>query len=257
MSRGPGHVERAVEAALHDADRSFTVEELAQFAYGIVAVEKKHRVAVLRTLGKVEKRLPLWFWWTHLPPWRRIVSNRHSVRSYAHGLLRVGSFSGEHTLDRIETILADPDIQAAIAPGGLWWTEVELNKFDVECGVRWKAAEAAGLMLPRGGLPLDRMSPEHRELSDQRDDLTNYYRTINGGKLWRQGGWNHALLGKFEPPGSPVFEYAMQLRDAPPPPPARIDIPPTAGMGHAALIAALAGLKTAADAPVEDWIKSG
>jgi hypothetical protein len=50
MSKGPGRVSRAIEAALEaEPDNAFTVEDLCDRVYrGINRVEKKHRVAVLR-----------------------------------------------------------------------------------------------------------------------------------------------------------------------------------------------------------------
>ena len=64
MTRGPGRIERAIEAVLRDADRSYSIDELAQIAYGTAEVEKKHRVAVLRALRGVGRRVPLWHWIT-------------------------------------------------------------------------------------------------------------------------------------------------------------------------------------------------
>ena len=58
MSRGPGRIERPVEAAFTTGpSRAFTVEDLVRIAYGGVnRVEKKHRVATLRAAHNVAKR---------------------------------------------------------------------------------------------------------------------------------------------------------------------------------------------------------
>jgi hypothetical protein len=62
MSRGPGRIERAIEAAFgKQPKRSFTTDELCTLAYGIrpAQIAKKHRVAVLRACRNVCPRL----WW--------------------------------------------------------------------------------------------------------------------------------------------------------------------------------------------------
>lgn len=58
MGKGPGRIELAIEAAFDAApDDAFTTSELCQLAYpGINAVEKKHRVAVLRAVYAVMER---------------------------------------------------------------------------------------------------------------------------------------------------------------------------------------------------------
>lgn len=59
MSRGPGKIERAVEALfLENPRRSFTGEEVALACYqGINRPEKKHRVSTLRAVKKVAPKL--------------------------------------------------------------------------------------------------------------------------------------------------------------------------------------------------------
>jgi hypothetical protein len=63
MSRGPGRIERAVEAILiAEPDNAFTVEELCRRIYPPVGdakrlrLAKKHRVAVLRAARHLAKR---------------------------------------------------------------------------------------------------------------------------------------------------------------------------------------------------------
>jgi hypothetical protein len=49
-------------------------------------------------------------------------------------------------------------------PGGLWWTDVEINKAERENDNLWEAAKAAGLADCEGGTPSmnpDDMSEEH------------------------------------------------------------------------------------------------
>ena len=59
MSRGPGRIERAIEAAFTaEPSRAFPVETLALVAFpGVNRLEKKHRIAVLRAAHKVAERL--------------------------------------------------------------------------------------------------------------------------------------------------------------------------------------------------------
>lgn len=59
MSRGPGRIERAVGAAFEaNPSRTFTVAELAAVAYpDAPAIEKRHRVAVIRAADRVSWRL--------------------------------------------------------------------------------------------------------------------------------------------------------------------------------------------------------
>jgi hypothetical protein len=214
MSRGPGRIERAVELALRDADRSYTVEELAQLAYpGIAEVEKKHRVVVLRALNNVANKAPLWFFDSHEPPWRLIVMNRNSVRSYAHGLLRAYWYITERSLEQVEMILSDPEVQAELLePGCAWWTEVEIHKAEVEDRALRDVAEAAGLVERDGGctsMKITDMSPEMLACGDHLTALRTYRYFLNE----RSNFHPMSVLGKFEPPGSRQFEYAMSFRE--------------------------------------------
>ena len=58
MSRGPGKVQRAIEAAFAATpDAIFVVEELVAVAYpGIDQIERKHRSAVVRAVKCMETR---------------------------------------------------------------------------------------------------------------------------------------------------------------------------------------------------------
>src|SRR5215469_10407302 len=63
MSKGPGRVERAI-SALFDAepDSAFTTEELCERIYPGAAIEKKHRVAVIRAAKNLMVRRPEVIW---------------------------------------------------------------------------------------------------------------------------------------------------------------------------------------------------
>lgn len=211
MSRGAGRIERSIEQILRNADRSFTVEELARLIYpNITGVSKAHRVSILRAINNVAKRMPLGSFRTHAPPWRLIVTNGANVRSYAHGLLRYSWWNAERSLEQIEKILNDREIMSLMEPGGLWWTEVEIYKVECENDMYWKAAEAAGL-LPDPSfhcMAVSDQSPEMIDAGKQMYALRDYRWALAKDHSL------HVLLGKFEPPGTPVFEYAMEHRAA-------------------------------------------
>jgi hypothetical protein len=202
MSRGPGRIERIVEQTLVNAEQSYTIEELAFIAYSdINQVDKKHRVAVLRALANVQERSPLWWFQTFTPPWRWIITNRNSVRSYAHGLLRSSWWlAPDYSLNKVEKILADPAVQSVMEPGGLWWIEVEMNKTDNECDERVKQL---GLRFDLG-VPTHLIPPDLQALYDEFHDLRMYRDDLASNE------YLHRLLGRFEPPGTPAFQYAME-----------------------------------------------
>jgi hypothetical protein len=154
MSRGPGHVERAIEAVLRDTDRSFSVEELALIAYpNIDCVQKKHRVAVLRALSNVQDRVDLWFFDTNLPPWRLIILRLGSVQSHVHGWFRHAQ--QDYSLAQIGQMMEVEEIRDAMAPGGYFWCQVEFNK------VTYVDYKKLGF---KDGMPLAEMSPELRSV---------------------------------------------------------------------------------------------
>ncbi|MDH4990846.1 hypothetical protein QEZ48_08380 [Aquamicrobium lusatiense] len=90
MSRGPGKIERAVEALLNaNPRRTFTGEEMALACYpGLNRVEKKHKVSVLRAANKVADRLR----WASDRVWNSnssiIFFNPLDLRSFAVGKTR-------------------------------------------------------------------------------------------------------------------------------------------------------------------------
>src|SRR5262245_43296023 len=58
MSKGPGRIERAIEAAFKaDPDNAFPVEDLCDVGFpGVGRAEKKQRVSVIRAAKQVAKR---------------------------------------------------------------------------------------------------------------------------------------------------------------------------------------------------------
>lgn len=96
MSRGPGRIERAIEAAFTaNPDLAFTVPDLAALAFpGLNQLEKKHRVSVLRAAYKALPRCPDWgaaiAGWVQGYP--AVFFNQASVPSYC--LMRVICMGG-------------------------------------------------------------------------------------------------------------------------------------------------------------------
>ncbi len=136
MSRGPGVIERAVEAAFaSNPSGTFTVEELAVLAYpGLNRVEKKHRVAVIRAADKVATRCGWQGWKVYRPTHPRLYLNPYDLRSYAIGRMRADFLDGVKSVSEIERELDTPapsDHRShwrLIQPGEAWWQHVEINK---------------------------------------------------------------------------------------------------------------------------------
>jgi hypothetical protein len=84
MSRGPGHVERAVSAIL-DAkpNAAFTTEELCRIVYPHAQrIAKKHRVAVLRAVSRLANRDTLGSLCSEERGGAHVYFNTGSVKSY-------------------------------------------------------------------------------------------------------------------------------------------------------------------------------
>jgi hypothetical protein len=74
MSRGPGKIERVIEALIRaQPSHAFTITDLCLHAYpGINRVERWHRVSVCRAVRNLEKRKAVYshfvkhfVWWTY------------------------------------------------------------------------------------------------------------------------------------------------------------------------------------------------
>ena len=137
MSKGPGHVERTIEAAFTASpSATFTVEDLCAVAYpGVNRVEKKHRVAVLRAADKAAARVGWRGRRADRPGHAVIYFNLINVHSYALGKLRLDFLTGRYDLAELETRLSDPKAHGSrydwIQPGGAWWRHVEIHKADL------------------------------------------------------------------------------------------------------------------------------
>jgi len=133
MSRGPGHVERTIEALFtENPTATFSTSELIAAVYGRVKwVEKKHRVAVLRAATKVAKRLGNWEKYkcerileSDMTDRGAIFVNVCDVRSYALGRLRTDDC--KRTVDDLtREVTRDPRIKELTSRGGTWWMFVQ------------------------------------------------------------------------------------------------------------------------------------
>jgi hypothetical protein len=142
MSRGPGKVERVIEALFADEpSRTFSTDELVAAVYRSVnRVEKKHRVAVLRAADKVATRLH-WDKW-QCERWGQggygpsvagrgaLYVNTLDLRSYALGRLRVDDSNAGTSVTELAAMLRRGEHAQWIAPGGSWWLHVQQAKAD-------------------------------------------------------------------------------------------------------------------------------
>jgi hypothetical protein len=167
MSKGPGRVSRAIEAAIEgEPDNAFTIEDLCDRIYrGINQVEKKHRVSVLRAAKAIVARRPELDWMSSESlGGTLVVFNRYQVLSYAMARLKTNSHNRYRSNDKRdewcpsawyckalkfppagkgkEWVLKkhntdEAQLQALLSegganhenilPGGVWWRHVQEN----------------------------------------------------------------------------------------------------------------------------------
>jgi hypothetical protein len=124
MGRGPGKVERMIEAAfLGSPDQTFSTDELVALVFptGSYSPSKAQRVSVLRAADKVAKRLGNWekrqcgrshqggYYNTSLSGRGAVYVNVLDLHSYAIGLLRTDFLYAGKSLTELES---------RISPGG-------------------------------------------------------------------------------------------------------------------------------------------
>ena len=138
MSKGPGRVGRAIEAALAaEPDNAFTVEDLCDRVYVGERIEKKHRVAVIRAAKRVADRNDniAITQSVHLGS-ALIFYHRYNVMSYAMAQLKGLSSYRTKDIRRLDTNWDESHLRAMIAggiahqhvvPGGVWWRNVEIR----------------------------------------------------------------------------------------------------------------------------------
>ncbi len=138
MSKGPGRVGRAIEAALAaEPDNAFTVEDLCDRVYVGERIEKKHRVAVIRAAKRVADRNDniAITQSVHLGS-ALIFYHRYNVMSYAMAQLKGLSSYRTKDIRRLDTNWDESHLRAMIAggiahqhvvPGAVWWRNVEIR----------------------------------------------------------------------------------------------------------------------------------
>jgi hypothetical protein len=131
MSRGPGCVQRAIEAAFaRSPSETFTVEELGAFAYpGLNRVEKRHRVSILRA-GYAAMRRTNWGAFTSERPGGHIVFyNPLDITSYAVARMRADFLYYYEPMSEIMARLDDEQHRKLMQRDtGAWWQHVELAR---------------------------------------------------------------------------------------------------------------------------------
>ena len=128
MSKGPGRVERAIEALFKSKPNdAFATWELCWRVYpNIGKLERTHKVAVTRAAKKVCARLPDW---QSMKTWYRgrelVFFNHASVKSY--GLARRKCDSRYLSDEQIRASLRrGGDHHEYVVEGGTWWRQVQL-----------------------------------------------------------------------------------------------------------------------------------
>jgi hypothetical protein len=128
MSKGPGRVEREIEALFRNKPNdAFATWEICWRVYpNVSTLERKHKVAVTRAAKKVCARLPDW---QSTKTWYRggelVFFNHASVKSY--GLARRKSDSRHLSDEQIRASLRrGGDHHEYIVEGGIWWLYVQL-----------------------------------------------------------------------------------------------------------------------------------
>ena len=146
MSRGPGRIERAIEAIFDaEPDNAFSTDDLCWRVYrGINRVEKKHRVSVTRAAWKIAQRresleclrsdalgrTSVWF-------------DKTNVMSYAMGRIKTDMFTYYHGNDpRVSWRSSESDLRKQlepggknhdlVVPGGSWWHHARSSRDEIE-----------------------------------------------------------------------------------------------------------------------------
>ena len=120
MSRGPGKVERAIEALFaKEPDNAFTTNELSARVYsGVDSIEKKHRVAVVRAAKAIAKRRDdIAYLASHGLGGMLVFYRYYDLMSYAMARLKSES-TYEHNDKRLAWAKDEAKLRAQLAKGG-------------------------------------------------------------------------------------------------------------------------------------------
>lgn len=167
MSKGPGRISHAIEAAIEaELDNAFTVEDLCDRVYpGINRVEKKHRVSVLRAAKAIVARRSDLDWVTSEGlGGTLVIFNRCRVLSYAMARLKTDCLNRYRSNDGrdkwtpprwftksagygdpgkgmvwrktkyntteadLRAALSDERYRELVTPGGAWWRHVQIHR---------------------------------------------------------------------------------------------------------------------------------
>jgi hypothetical protein len=128
MSKGPGHVERAIDLAFAaDAGTALSVDELCRRIYrGIDRVEKKHRVAVLRAAKARPQHLA--YLSSSLAGGELIFFAPDSVASYGLARLKATNSAGASDAELRARLREGGVCHEFVVPGGDWYRWVEMFK---------------------------------------------------------------------------------------------------------------------------------
>jgi hypothetical protein len=146
MSRGPGRIERAIEAVFAaEPDNAFTTEDLCDRVYnGANGVEKKHRVAVLRAVKNIiTRRDVLGCYPSGRMGGTLVFCDRTNVMSYAMARLKSDcAFYQDHDPRRyarscLKDSSTEAELHASLAEGGRHHERV------IEGGVWWRHTQSA------------------------------------------------------------------------------------------------------------------
>lgn len=167
MSRGPGKIERAIDAIFRDRpDNAYSVEDLIDSIYsGVNRIEKKHRVSIIRAAKSVCAKSPDWTWYiSEIRGGPLVFFHYYNAHSYTAARLKADFLNGYRHKDtrRPWTTTSDHDIRAMMEPGGKYYDYVK------EGGAWWRHVQLR--IAERDGLPADDLKAE-QEKANRRAEL--------------------------------------------------------------------------------------
>ena len=164
MSRGPGKIEQAIEAAFKaEPDNAFTVQDLCERAYpGINKIERKHRVSVIRAATALADRLEYWTWFKSGCPGNTLIFwNWTDVHSYGMARLKGDNLCCYQARRAVADCWRNDEQQLRdrlapggednhlINPGGAWFLHTEEmlaeHRGDTKKAAKIKAARKADM----------------------------------------------------------------------------------------------------------------